>query len=198
MSRSFEKLEGSDLLLVVDMQHGVHRGTGERSSIEYAMSLAASITVQALAGGQNLALLCNDAANTSIPAARGGPQLRRVLDFLAVASADGALPLERLLLRLAAGTGQQSLVLVTPRSHGEWVDRVVALGRGMGAQSTVLHLSTPRALGAERRSPPAAWLRPCAATASACAGTPSRLTACSLAASRSPVRLPVGTAEAVA
>jgi len=140
MSRSFEKLEGSELLLVLDLQRGNHRGHGEVSTLEYAMSLAASITVAALASGQNVALLGNDAAETVIPAGRGGHQLRRVLDFLAVGAADGERPLEQLLRRIALGAGQQSIVLITPRAEGEWVDRVVALGRGAGAQATVLQL----------------------------------------------------------
>jgi uncharacterized protein (DUF58 family) len=85
-------------------------------------------------------LICNDASRTHISAGSGGLQLRRILDFLAEADADGATGLAALLSGLAAVRGHQSLVVITPRAAGEWVDQLARSDRGGGRRNTILHL----------------------------------------------------------
>ncbi|MHB8510096.1 MAG: DUF58 domain-containing protein [Candidatus Dormibacteria bacterium] len=140
MSKSFEKFEGSDITIVLDLEHGVHRGAGQVSTLEYAVSLAASVASTAVNRGQSVGLACNDRRQTTIPAGRGGIQLRRMLDFLAIAEATGTTPLDTLLRGVGQDRGQQSLVVITPRINGTWVDRLAEIGRGGRRKSTVLHL----------------------------------------------------------
>jgi uncharacterized protein (DUF58 family) len=140
MSKSFEKFEGSDLLLLLDLERDAHRGTGVTSTLEYAVSLAASVAVSSLNHEQAVGLMCNDRRLTTLPAARGGQHLRRTLDFLAVARADGTAGLEALLRSISAVRGSQSLVVITPNPGGKWVDHLVEAGRHGARRSTVFHL----------------------------------------------------------
>jgi hypothetical protein len=110
------------------------------STLDYAVSLAASVAVAGLRRNQSVGLICNDASRTQIGPSSGGLQLRRILDFLAEADATGASGLGALLNELASSRGHQSLLVITPRPAGEWVDRLARADRGASRRSTILHL----------------------------------------------------------
>ncbi|GAC1327745.1 MAG: DUF58 domain-containing protein [Candidatus Dormibacteria bacterium] len=139
MSRSFERYEGSDTLVILDLGVGVHRGQGSASTLEQGISLTASVAMMALQRGQSVALRCNDAAGTSFPSASGPQHMRRILDFLAIAQANGTRGLDSALPG-AAGRSAQSVVVITPAAAGAWLD-AVAGGRDGGRRTTVLHVS---------------------------------------------------------
>jgi uncharacterized protein (DUF58 family) len=141
MSKSFEKFEGSDVMVVLDLERSAHRGHGPVSTLEYAASLAASVAAEVIGRAQSVGLTCSDRRLTTLPPARGGGQLRRVLEFLAVAEANGATSLDTLLAGLSQSRGQQSVVVITPREGGRWVDRLSAIGRAGRRRSTVLQLA---------------------------------------------------------
>jgi uncharacterized protein (DUF58 family) len=136
MSRSFERYEGADTLVILDLGLGVHHGQGDESSLERGVSLAASVTMTALQRGQSISLRCNDAALTIFQPGSGTAHLRRILDFLAIAQPSGVnrigsvLPLGR--------SVQQSMVVITPADPGSWVDQLAAGDRGR--RTTILHL----------------------------------------------------------
>lgn len=140
MVKSFEKYEGTDLTVVLDLMQGVHFGWPPVSTLEYAVSLAASMAVAGLTRNQSVGLICNDASRTQISPGSGGLQLRRILDFLAEADANGASGLGELLNGLAAIRSHQSVVVITPRAAGEWVDRLVRADRGGSRRNTIIHL----------------------------------------------------------
>jgi uncharacterized protein (DUF58 family) len=140
MSKSFEKYEGSDLIVVLDLRSGVHRGEPPESTLEYAVSLAASLSVLGLGRNQSVGLACNDARRTIFAPARGGKQLRRILDFLSEVDADGGVSLEALLQGLASSRGRQSLVVITPSVAGAWIDWLARVGLGGSRSNAVLYL----------------------------------------------------------
>jgi uncharacterized protein (DUF58 family) len=138
MSRSFERYEGADTLVVLDLASAAHRGEGPASTLERAVSLAASVAMTAIRRGESVGLRCNDAARTAVLGGGGPAHLRRILDFLAVARADGRLGLDTAL----PGSGshrQHSVVVITPAASGGWVDTLAA-GRDGARRTTVLHL----------------------------------------------------------
>ncbi|MFN2464723.1 MAG: DUF58 domain-containing protein [Candidatus Dormibacteria bacterium] len=139
MSRSFERYEGADTLVILDLALGVHRGTGDESTLEYAVTLAASVAMAALQKGQSIAMRCNDAAGTRFPAGSGPAHLRRILEFLAVARASGTASLESVLSGSTGRASQQSLVVVTPSAPGRWVDTLAHSG-DRGRRTTILHV----------------------------------------------------------
>jgi uncharacterized protein (DUF58 family) len=140
MSKSFEKYEGSDLIVVLDLRRGVHLGEPPRSTLEYGVSLAASLAMSGLGRNQSVGLVCNNARRTIFPPARGGKQLRLILDFLSEVDADGGASLEALLQGLATSRGRQSLVVITPSHAGAWVDWLGRVGLGASGSNAVLYL----------------------------------------------------------
>lgn len=135
MSRSFERYEGADTLVVLDLGLGVHHGQGDASTLEHCVSLAASVAMTALQRGQSIGLRCNDAALTTILAGSGAAHLRQILDFLAIAQASGVNPIRSVLP--SGRSGQQSVVVITPAEPGGWVDQLSSGDRG--SRTTILH-----------------------------------------------------------
>ena len=139
MSRSFERYEGADTLVVLDLGASVHHGRDATSTLEHAVSLAASVAMAAIQRGQSVALRCNDAGATSLPAGSGPNHLRRILDFLSVAQATGTHPITTALPGATGRHSQESVVVITPAAPGGWVDALAA-GRDGGRRTTVLHV----------------------------------------------------------
>ena len=52
ISRTFDTGQSADLLVVLDLQRGIHAGTGVESSLEYAISITASVVHAAIRRGQ--------------------------------------------------------------------------------------------------------------------------------------------------
>ena len=129
MSRLFDTQPVSDLLLVLDLQRDAHFGGGAASTLEYAVSVAASICHTALTRGRAVGLICNDAAGTAFLPGRGDAQRLRILNFLALADADGsedlALTIQR---RRAVWRGRGGLAVITPSRDPAWVAAVIDAG----------------------------------------------------------------------
>ncbi|MFN2464489.1 MAG: DUF58 domain-containing protein [Candidatus Dormibacteria bacterium] len=150
MSRSFERYEGSDTLVVLDLAIGVHHGSGAASSLEQAVSLAASVVMTALQQGQSVGLRCNDAAGTVFGSARGPAHLRVILDFLAIAQPSGGRGVETVLAGSAARVAQ-SVVVITPAVPALWVDNLAG-ARERGRRVTVLRLTGVEGEGSTRQA----------------------------------------------
>jgi len=125
MSRTFESEDASDLLVVLDLRHRSSLGEGPESSLESAVSAAASIAHAALRQGQAVSLLASDRRLSRVPAGRGQAHERRLMEFLALAVADGQLSLEAALrMKLPAWRSPGQLVVVTSDYQGRWVEAV--------------------------------------------------------------------------
>ncbi|MHB8393567.1 MAG: DUF58 domain-containing protein [Candidatus Dormibacteria bacterium] len=130
MSRTFDAEEGADLLVALDLRRGLHRGSAPESSLEYAVTLAASVAHGALRHGRAVSLLATDRANTNIPSGRGEAQERMIMESLALAEADGNVGIGEILPRhLPAWRSRGNLVLITSDLSGEWVEAIAAGSR---------------------------------------------------------------------
>jgi len=127
MSRTFDAEEGADLLVVLDLRRGLHHGTAPESSLEYAVTMAASVAQSALRHGRAVALLATDRFVTNIPASRGEAQQEVIMETLALAQADGQAKLAEVLPRhLQAWRSRGNVVLITSDPSGEWVEAIAA------------------------------------------------------------------------
>ena len=127
MSRTFDAEEGADLLVVLDLRRGIQTGTGPESSLEYAVTMAASVAHAALRRGRAVALLGTGRTLTWRPAARGDAQDQLLMETLALCQADGQVPLGQILPRhLPEWRSRGSVVVVTSDPSGEWVEAVAA------------------------------------------------------------------------
>lgn len=140
MSRSFETREGGDAWIVLDLQARVHAGEAPDSTLEYAMSMAASLTDAALRRGSAIGLVTNDSAFTVVEAARGDQQRNKLFEYFTLAQADGTVSLANLLTSQRQEWHHRGgLIVITPSGDERWIEALLDLGV-RGHRSLVVYL----------------------------------------------------------
>jgi uncharacterized protein (DUF58 family) len=146
MSRSFETREGGDAWIVLDLEGAVHAGTAPDSTLEYAMSMAASLTDAALRKGSAIGLVSNDSELNVIEAARGDQQRKKLFEYFTLAQADGSVSLATLLTsQRHQWQHRGGLIVITPSADERWIEALLDLGV-RGHRSLVIYLD-PQAFG---------------------------------------------------
>ncbi|HKW60509.1 MAG TPA: DUF58 domain-containing protein [Candidatus Dormibacteraeota bacterium] len=140
MSKTFEQPLTTDLWILLDLDRGVHVGEGEESTVEYAVSLAASMASQVHSRGRQVGLIANDSKGTLLEPHRAVRQDRLILDYLAVCQADGRTPLTSTLAwdrirRLP----RRAIAVITPSADPEWVKLLQAV-RGRRSSLIVFYI----------------------------------------------------------
>src|ERR1700680_450446 len=140
MSKTFEQPLTTDLWILLDLDRNVHTGEGEESTVEYAISLAASMASQVHSRGRQVGLIANDSKGTILEPHRAVRQDRLILDYLAVAQADGRTPLTQTLAwdkirRLP----RRAIAVITPSADPAWVQLMQAV-RGRRTTLIVFYL----------------------------------------------------------
>ena len=140
MSKTFEQPLTTDLWILLDLDRNVHFGEGEESTVEYAVSLAASMASQVHTRGRQVGLIANDSKGTILEPHRAVRQDRLILDYLAVAQADGRTPLTQTLAwdkirRLP----RRAIAVITPSADEAWV-RLLQSVRGRRSTLIVFYL----------------------------------------------------------
>jgi uncharacterized protein (DUF58 family) len=150
MSKTFEQPLTTDLWILLDLDQNVHAGEGEESTVEYAVSLAASMASQVHSRGRQVGLIANDSKGTILEPHRAVRQDRLILDYLAVANADGRTPLTQTLAwdrirRLP----RRAIAVITPSADPEWV-RMLQAVRGRRTAMIVFYLDGASFGGADQ------------------------------------------------
>lgn len=148
MVTEVEAEPSGDLWIVLDLHRASHRGSGQTSTLEYAIILAASLTAELLSGGDRRAVGLLAAGSgpdgplsITVPPLPGKGHLWQVLAALAPAQT-GDTPLDALLRhnRDLLGRGQ-TVVVITPEL-GErsalWMAELLHLRRAGVAGSALL------------------------------------------------------------
>jgi uncharacterized protein (DUF58 family) len=140
MSKTFEQPLTTDLWILLDLDRGVHVGEGEESTVEYAVSLAASMASQVHSRGRQVGLIANDSKGTLLEPHRAVRQDRLILDYLAVCQADGRTPLTSTLAwdrirRLP----RRAIAVITPSADPDWV-RLLQAVRGRRSSLIVFYI----------------------------------------------------------
>jgi uncharacterized protein (DUF58 family) len=140
MSKTFEQPLTTDLWILLDLDKNVHFGEGEDSTVEYAVSLAASMASQVNSRGRQVGLIANDSKGTILEPHRAVRQDRMIMEYLAVAQADGRTPLTKTLAwdrirRLP----RRAIAVITPSADPEWV-RMLEAVRGRRTTMIVFYL----------------------------------------------------------
>ena len=151
MSRSFETREGGDAWIVLDLQASVHAGEAPDSTLEYAMSMAASLADASLRRGSAIGLVSNDSQLSVIEAARGDQQRKKLLEHFTLAQADGTVSLASLLTsQRQQWQHRGGLIVITPSGEERWLEALLDLGV-RGHRSLVIYLD-PRGFGGTQPS----------------------------------------------
>lgn len=120
--KEFDIEQTADVAIVLDLEGAHHVGSGPRATIETAVRAAASIADHALTLGRNAALEAHGLRRVSIPADRGPRQRHKIMSLLAVAQADGRVPLAELLVARAGRIRRGTVtVVITPNLDPGWV-----------------------------------------------------------------------------
>lgn len=167
MVKEFELDPTSDVWLIVDMDSAHHvRANAPQtmqaramvnnadgslpiefwldSTEEYAVTIASSLANHFLEQARNVGMIVNNDNRDSVPADRGPRQMTKLLELLAVVSADGQRPLaERLLTEGVRFDRNSTVVIITPSTDESWVQSVVQLvARHVRCVSIVVEPST--------------------------------------------------------
>ncbi len=112
MVKEFEPLASACLHIVLDLDGAANVGAGRHATFEYALRIAGSIARYATLNGLRVRMSGEGAHPLAIPAGSGELQYRAILDELAVADSDGAVPYAYVLSRVAAQTQPGETVVV--------------------------------------------------------------------------------------
>ncbi|MBV8196305.1 MAG: DUF58 domain-containing protein [Candidatus Dormibacteraeota bacterium] len=158
MSRVFDTGQSADLLVMLDLQRGIHAGRGRESSLEYAVSIAASICHGVLRRSQAVGLVTNDRNGTAFGAGRGEAQRARLLDFFAIADDNGSASLTEVVHRYGEGwKGRGATIVITSNRSSNWVEALV--DTSTPGQRHLCVFVEPTSFGASGQAlrVPAAW-----------------------------------------
>lgn len=150
MSKTFEQPLTADIWVVLDLDRNVHHGDGDESTLEYAVGLAASVAMQIHSRGRKVGLLANDARATLLEPHRALRQDRVILEYLAMARADGTQDLASALSwdrirRLP----RRAIAVITPNPDPGWLAAMQAI-RGRGSSLIAFYIDAATFGGPDR------------------------------------------------
>ena len=122
MVKLFELDPASDIWLVLDLQRDVQAGEGDEGTEEHAVRIAASIGRYFLMANRSVGFMAYGDRFHVQEAQRGLSHYTRILESLALARAEGDLPLADLLTREGQRFGRHTtLVVITPSTDESWL-----------------------------------------------------------------------------
>jgi uncharacterized protein (DUF58 family) len=162
MVKEFELDPTADIWIVVDLNASVHAGASGMASLpqftggevplsfwldsteEYAVTIAASLARHFLNQNRNVGLLGSSNQLISIPTDRGGRQMLKILEQLAVVRADGTVPFgEFVLAEGSQFTRNSTVIVVTSSTDEEWVQALIGIvSRHVQCVAVVIEPST--------------------------------------------------------
>jgi len=144
MVKVFELDPASDIWIVLDLQRNAQAGSGEESTEEYGVKVAASVARHFLNQNRNVGFMSFGERLEIVEVERGGQQLTHILESLAVCRATGDVPVSALLNVEGRRFGRHTtLVVITPSAEEDWVLSLLQLTqRGVKVAVTLLEAST--------------------------------------------------------
>ena len=132
MVKEFDTELSGNLWIILDLDAAVQVGTGEESTLEYGVILAASLASEFLRGGERRAvgLVAFGMQESLLLPAPGQGQMWRILRALAGAAPSPAWPLRRVLTEVGPTLGRgQTVAIITATMRSDWVPGLLPLAR---------------------------------------------------------------------
>ena len=128
MVKEFEQEESAKVWIVLDMEEGVHRGSGPESSEECAVTAAASIADKYLQQGLPVGITAVGDIELNLEPKPGLNQSDLIMNGLAEIKAKGSTPLSNVLRDNENFFNRYcTLVIITPSPDGEWIGSLTHL-----------------------------------------------------------------------
>ncbi len=136
--KDYDREPAGDMWILLDLQQAAQAGSGELSTEEYGVTLAASLADAMLRQNRAVGLLSEGAEYTLLRPEKGETQLWRILSSLASARAVGQRPFGQVIGQAVPVLGRGfTAVLITPSLDPEWLPALVDLQQ-RGVPTSVL------------------------------------------------------------
>ncbi|MGD9890255.1 MAG: DUF58 domain-containing protein [Dehalococcoidia bacterium] len=144
MVKMFELDPASDIWVILDLYGRVQAGSGDESTVEYGVKIGASVARHFLNANRNVGYMAFGNRLDVIEVERGGQQMTRILESLAMATGTGDVPIANLLAVEGKRFGRHTtVVLVTPSTDEEWITSLLMLTqRGVKVAVVLIEAST--------------------------------------------------------
>ena len=140
MVKEFELDPASEIWLMLDLNKDVQAGTGTESTEEYGVTIAVSIGKRYLGSNRSIGFIMYGQEYRVLRPERGSHQMSQLMETLALAKAEGRVPLENLILSEGSRFGKYTtLIIVTPSCDDKWITSAQHLLR-RGAKIAVVLL----------------------------------------------------------
>lgn len=138
--KEFDLEQTADVWMLLDLDQAAHAGSGEDSSVEVAISAAASIAVQTLAENRAVGLTVSSRRQHALTPDRGTRVEQKILHLLANVQPDGSRPVAEVLLNTLPQLRRgMTLCIITGSTNREWVRALSSLRRrGVGTLVVLL------------------------------------------------------------
>lgn len=122
MVKEYEPDTSNNIWLLVDMEEKVQKGEAEESTEEYGATIAASLAKKYLEANDPVGLLTQGQHLYMIEPQKGGAQLARIMEALAMVKAQGTVSLSKLLAAQGKRWGKENtLLIITPSTQESWI-----------------------------------------------------------------------------
>ena len=144
MVKLFELDPASDIWVILDLDRSVHVGIGDDGTEELAVKIAASIARFFLLANRSVGFICFGKRLFIEEAERGAQHYARILEALALATAEGDVAIGTLITEEAKRFGRHTtIVVITPSTSEDWVASLQFVAqRGVKVAAVLLEPST--------------------------------------------------------
>jgi len=128
--REFDVDAAGDFWLALDLDKSVQVGVGPDSTEEHAVLLGASLCVQAIRDTRKTGLATYSADPQVLHPSVGEGHIWQILRVLALANADGDVPLIAALRHIATiAKSGSTVVIITPSCNSDWIPSLLDMAR---------------------------------------------------------------------
>jgi uncharacterized protein (DUF58 family) len=139
MVKDSERSVGQRVWVALDLNSALHAGSGEQSTVEYAVEAAAYVVELAFKAGLNVGLIVSGPRTLVAQPARGRDQREYLMDLLAVARQGEGLGLATAIEDSRATRPSDAIILLTPEVSDELIELAARLRRlGCGVAAVLL------------------------------------------------------------
>ena len=151
MVKTFELDPASDFWVILDLEKRVAAGSGDDSTEEYGVRIAASIAQKYLNDNRSVGMITFGRDLKVVDPQRGNQQMTDILETLATVQAVGDAPLGNILFNEQRHFGRHTtIIIVTSATDGDWITAMQSLTQ-RGVRAAVV-LVDPGSFGSDRSS----------------------------------------------
>jgi uncharacterized protein (DUF58 family) len=150
--KEFDLEQTADAWIILDLERSPQRGSGDESTVEVAVRVAAAVADKGLVENRSVGMTVNAHRLAQLQPDRGGRQHLKVMQLLAAVDGDGATPLAEALVgsvsRIRRG---MTAIVVTASLNRDWIKPLASL-RTRGISCVAITLDVPAFEAHEREA----------------------------------------------